>query len=87
MAVKRHRGGKYSNVTFANGDFGRNDAGTAREARPNTAGQSREMGHGDGTYTFYSKSRGYLTVHAESFEEAWRQARLLGYSKRNYRKR
>lgn len=87
MAVKRNRGGKYSNVSFANGYFGRNDAGTSREMRANTAGQSRKIGQGDKTYTFYNKSRGYLTVHADSFEEAWRQARLLGYSKRNYRKR
>lgn len=87
MAVKRNRGGKYSNATFANGYFGKNDAGTLREARSNTAGQSKHMGHGDNEYTFYSKTHGYLTVRADSFAEAWRRARLLGYSKRNYKKR
>ncbi len=88
MAVKRSRGGKYSNARFANGYFGRNDAGTPQEFRGARAGTKREfIGSGTQEYTFFSESRGALTVRADSFEEAWRLARLRGYRKNNYKKR
>lgn len=88
MAVKRNRGGKYSGATFANGYFGRNDAGTPREFKGATAGTQREfIGSGTQEYTFFSKTRGALTIRANSFEEAWRLAKLRGYNKRNYKKR
>ena len=80
--------GKYSGVNLVSRVyFGNNDAGDPRFGKSNTAGQTMHIGTGVNEYTFYKKGRGYLTVHADSFEEAWKQAKLLGYNKRNYVKR
>lgn len=76
-------GGKYPKVE-ATGYYGSNVAGTYREAEPNTAGESQEIGEGSQRFTFYSKTHGTLTIWADSFEEAWRQAKTRGYSRRNY---
>ena len=87
MAVKERRGGKYSRVTDASGYFGRNDAGTKQEFVGTTAGIKREfVGSGEKTYIFYSEFRGYLTIRANSFEEAWRIAKLRGYNRRDYKR-
>lgn len=73
---KRQRLGYYSN----------NEAGIKHEGKSNTAGQKREFeGSQTQEYTFYSPSKGTITIPARSFEEALRKARVLGYNRRNYR--
>ena len=85
MGVKRRRGGKHPRVVSDTvGYFGRNTAGTDREALPNTAGQSKTIGTGSKRFTFYNETHGTLTIWAESFVEALRQAKIRGYSRKNY---
>lgn len=85
---KKERGGKRSkNLINAYGDYGRGEAGTPREIGSNDAGIKREfVGSGEREFVFYSKTKGYLTVRASSWEEAWRLAKARGYSKRNYKR-
>ena len=85
---KKVRGGKRAaNIINAYGDYGRNEAGTPRNIGSNTAGVKREfIGSGDRVFVFYSETHGYLTVRADSFEEAWKLAKSRGYSRRNYKR-
>ena len=85
MAVKARRGGKYPLVSESYpGYYGNDIAGTEREASSKEAGTRRSIGRGTTAFTFYSKEHGYLTIRASSFEEAWRLAKIRGYSRRNY---
>lgn len=81
------------------GKYGNGDAGTPRYFKGADAGTSRQAGAGDATpfkrefvgsgqseYTFYSETKGALTVRANSFEEAWRIAKARGYSRRRYKR-
>lgn len=80
---KKTYGGKRKAVPS---EFSDKDAGTKRKMRSETAGTKREFkGSKSNEYTFYSPTRGTLVVTATSFEEAWRRAKALGYSRRNYR--
>lgn len=85
MAIKARRGGKFP-VFDARGYYGRNDAGIEPKFNPNTAGEYMEIGTGSRKYTFYSETHGTLTVWADSFEEAWRQAKVRGYSRRKFKR-
>lgn len=81
--------GKYSSANpEGTGYYGNNDAGTKREANPNDVNPFKRefIGSGEHEYTFYSATKGLLTIRADSFEEAWRQARARGYSRRNYKR-
>ena len=84
---KKERGGKRKNALInAFGDYGSGEAGTPRYIGSKEWGTKREfVGSGDREFTFFSKTKGYLTIKANSFEEAWRQAKARGYSKRNYK--
>lgn len=87
MADRGKRGGKYP-IVDAYGYYGNNTAGTPRDIGSNDAGIKREfIGSGTKEYTFYSATKGVLTVRADSFEEAWRQAKARGYSNRRYKKK
>lgn len=80
---KKTYGGKRGAMTS---EFSDKDAGTKRKMKRETVGTKREFkGSKSNEYTFYSPSRGTLVVTATSFEEAWRRAKALGYSRRNYR--
>jgi len=80
---KKRYGGKRGAMTS---EFSDKDAGTKRTMKRETAGTKREFkGSKSNEYTFYSPSKGTLVVTATSFEEAWRRAKALGYSRRNYR--
>ena len=80
--------GKYPSANpRGTGYYGRNDAGNPREANPNNVNPLKRefVGSGDYEFVFYSESRGLLTISANSFEDAWRIAKLRGYSRRDYR--
>lgn len=81
--------GKYSEaVPRGQGYFDNGEAGTPREVGTNIAGVKREfVGSGQQPFVFYSETNGTLTIMADSWEEAWRIAKLRGYSKRHYRGR
>ena len=71
-------GGKYQRLTEpeSSGYYG-----------TDIAGQRKEIGQGSRRYTFYSDTKGTLTIWASSFDEAWRQAKERGYKRRRYKKR
>ncbi len=82
MSDKGKIGGKHQRIGY----YGNNDAGVRQEGKSNTAGQKHEFeGSQSQEYTFYSPSKGTITITARSFDEAWRKAKILGYSRRNYR--
>lgn len=87
MAVKVRRGGKYADrLVNADGYYGRNDAGTPDTFTPKEAGTKREfIGSDVKEYTFYSETKGTLTITAKTFEEALRIARTRGYRRKNYK--
>lgn len=78
-------GGKYPKVR-GKGNYGNNDAGVSREANPGEFNPIKRefVGSGTNEYTFYSENRGVLVVTAKNFIEAWRRAKTLGYSRKNY---
>ena len=85
MGIKRHRGGKYPTAERNTGYFGNGNAGVAREFIAKNYGVKREfIGSGMREYNFYKKGVGILTIKANSYEEALRQAKRRGYSSRNY---
>ena len=85
--IKENIGGKYSRITNANGYFGRNQAGIQYELNRAEAGIVRSIGSGSKQFTFYNETHGTLTIWASSFEEAWRQAKERGYTRKNHMKR
>lgn len=88
MAVKTHRGGKYTKARDASGYHGSGEAGTRHRLHEGEWGTRREfIGSGDKEYTFYSETRGTLTIRANNYWEALRMARARGYSRRRYRRR
>ena len=81
------------------GKYGNGEAGTPRQFKGADAGTSRQaeggnvtpfkrefIGSGQNEYTFYSETKGILTVRADSFEKAWREAKARGYSRRRYKR-
>lgn len=83
MAIKASRGGKYSKINSGFGYYGNNTAGQPHKLIENTAGVKREfIGSGTKEYTFYSDTKGMLTVRADSYQDAWKQAKNRGYSRR-----
>ena len=88
MGVKTHRGGKYSKARDASGYYGTGEAGTKHELREQEWGTKREfIGSGEKEYTFYSETRGTLTIRADNYWEALRLAKARGYSRRQYRRK
>lgn len=78
-------GGKYP--TFdASGYYGRHDAGQYPIFKPKDYGKKSEIGTGSRSYTFYNKTKGTLTVWANSYKEAWRIAKERGYSRRRFKR-
>lgn len=79
-------GGKYPPID-ASGYYGRHEAGIPQDFTGQEAGTKREfIGSGTKEYNFYSKTRGILTVRADSYEEAWRIAKARGYSRRRFKR-
>ena len=79
--AKGEIGGKRQRLGY----YGNNKAGVKQEGKHNTAGQKREFeGSQSQEYVFYS-SKGSITISARSYEEAWRKAKTLGYSRRKKR--
>ena len=88
MAVKTHRGGKFSGNMPNTGYYGTNTAGQKHELQKREWGTKREfIGSGQKEYTFYSETRGTLTVRATDYWEALRIAKSRGYSRRRYRRK
>lgn len=88
MGVKERRGGKYANKHLINADgyYGRHDAGTPRTFVGKEAGTRRKfIGSDVREYTFYSESKGTLTITAKTFEDALRIAKVRGYRRKNYK--
>ena len=86
MAVKEHRGGKYSATVREQGYFGRNTAGNPQFIGNNTAGIRREfVGSDTEEYTFYNERHGTHTITAQSYEDALRIANSMGYTAADYR--
>ena len=87
MAVKVRRGGKYADrLVNADGYYGRYDAGSLQNFVEKEAGTKREfIGSDVHEYTFYSETKGTLTITAKSFEEALRIANIRGYKRKNYK--
>ena len=88
MAVKSHRGGKHYS-----------SKGNKVHPRTDTAGQRHELqekewvtkrefvGSGQREYVFYSETQGTLTIRANNYWDALRQAKARGYSRRKYRRK
>lgn len=87
MASTGNRGGKRPKVD-AYGYYGIHDAGNRMEARGNTAGTKREfVGTKTREFTFSNTLHGTHTFTAETYEEALRIAKSLGYTQGDYKKR
>lgn len=88
MAVKVNRGGKRSKELFGKGEYGKDIAGQRHELKEKEWGTKREFkGSTSQEFTFYSKTRGTITIRATSYEEALRLAKRRGYSRRRYGRR
>lgn len=88
MAIKTSRGGRYGKVTDASGYYGRADAGQKHRATSKDYGTAREfIGSGDLAFTFYRPDGGLAIIHADSYAEAWRQAKARGYKTRKRSRR
>ena len=83
MGVKDSRGGRYGKLTDTTGYYGRADAGQKHEATPKEYGDARKfIGSGDKAFPFYMPGGGIAIIHADSYEDAWRQAKARGYKTR-----
>lgn len=88
MAVKTNRGGKYSNQLYADGYFGRHDAGQPRQLGQGGAPTKREfVGSNLKEYIFSDETHGTRTIVAENYQDAVRIAETLGFTKADYKKR
>lgn len=88
MGVKVNRGGRYTVTTQPYGYYGNDIAGQKHELVPKEWGTKREfVGAGTEEFVFYDRVHGTLIVTARNFQEAWRVARMRGYSRRSYKKR
>lgn len=82
---KKVYGGKHPRL---NGYYGNNTAGNRQYMKGGGKPTEREfVGSQIERFVFFSETNGLRTIPAKSFEEAWRLAKLLGYSKRHYRGR
>lgn len=81
--------GKYPEANpRGQGYFGNNTAGQSPEFTSKDWGTAVGfVGSGERPFVFYSKTNGTLTIMADSWEEAWRIAKLRGYRKTHYRGR
>ena len=86
---KKRYMGKYPDANpNARGYYGKNEAGQFHELIPKDAGVKREFkGSPSTTYTFYKPSIGYYTVTARTFADALQQAKLRGYTRKDYKAR
>jgi len=81
-------GGKYAGSRMARGYYGTDVAGQKHELVEKEWGTKREfVGAGTEEFVFYDRVHGTLIVTARNFQEAWRIARMRGYSRRSYKKR
>lgn len=88
MAVKMHRGGKYANQLYADGYFGRHDAGQPKgPGQPGTPTKREFIGSNLKEFVFSDDIHGTRTIVAETYEDALRIAETLGFTKADYRKR
>lgn len=87
MGVKSRRGGKRANqIISTDGQFGENTAGTPRTFIGKDAGTRRRfIGSDAREFTFYSDTKGTLTIMALTFEDALRQAKVRGYGRKDYK--
>lgn len=84
---KKRYMGKYPEANpRGQGYFGKNDAGDRPEFVPkNSNGVDREfVGSDTREYTFADTVHGIRTITADSFEEALREAEVLGYTRSDY---
>lgn len=85
---KKVYGGKYRIGDRNTGYYGNNDAGDKQQFEPKTYGDEREFkGSLMKNYPFYNQLKGPRTIVARSYEEALRQAKILGYSAADYKRR
>ena len=86
---KKRYMGKYASVNQRNsGYFKRNSSGDKQTFVDKDAGIKREfVGSNTKEYPFYNEKHGTHTITAESFSEALRIAKSLGYTRADYRKR
>ena len=89
MAVTGKRGGKYGRVDSEQlrrpDEY---DAGRRREAESDTAGQRRKFkGSKINEYTFSDTIHGTHTISARTFAEALRIAKLMGFTKGDYKRK
>ena len=81
--------GKYPEVNpRGQGYYGVNTAGNKQVFNPKDAGVRREfIGSATKEYTFADRIHGTHTITAESYEEALRIAKSMGYTASDYKKR
>ena len=84
---KKRYMGKYPDANpRGRGYFGRNDAGIKREFTSNDAGIKREfIGSNTEEYTFSDTEHGTHTITAESYKEALRIAKSMGFTESDYK--
>lgn len=84
---KKEYKGKYPDANpRGQGYFGRNDAGIKMEFTPNDAGIKREfVGSNTKEYTFSDTEHGTHTIVAESYPEALRIAKSMGFTESDYK--
>ena len=88
MAIKKYRGGKYSNQLYGDGHFGRNEAGNPNYMGNAESPDKREFkGSNSQRYTFSNDALGVHTIVASSYEDALRIAESLGFHEKDYKKR
>ena len=88
MAATGERGGKRGKVIDATGYYGTADAGQKHEATAKDYGEARKfIGSGDKAFPFYMPGGGIAIIHADSYEDAWRQAKARGYKTRKRRRK
>jgi len=88
MGVKESRGGRYGKLTDASGYYGNADAGQKHRATSKDYGDARKfIGSGDQAFVFYMPGGGTAIIRADSYADAWRQAKVRGYRTRRGRRR
>lgn len=88
-AKKKRYGGKYfGQILDGSGYFGTNSAGDKQHFTPKDAGDRRKfIGSPMQEFTFSDNIHGTHTIVAESYEEALRVAKSMGFTADDYRKR
>ena len=86
---KKRYAGKYPDANpRGRGYFKRNDAGDKQEFKPKDSGTKVGFkGSNTKEYTFSNPKYGTHTITAQSFPEALRKAKTLGFVRSDYKKR